>query len=379
MKKIVILGSTGSIGKSALEVVRNYPKEFRVIGLSAKNNCQLLVRQAREFSVNHVGIGNSSHFASLKKSLPGRHIYAGEDSYTSLAALDGTDIVVSAIVGVEGLLPTWHALNNGRNVALANKESLVLAGDVIMALAKKKKAEITPVDSEHSAIWNLLRWVPRKRIERIILTASGGPFRNLQLKNFRRIRVEDALNHPTWSMGAKVTIDSATLLNKGFEVIEAHHLFGFPFDDIGVVIHPESIVHSFVKGRDGSFYGQFGPADMKFPILASLTADRFVPNNFRSIDLSKIGRLSFEEPDLKKFPLLKLSCDAGRAGGILPAVLAAADEVAVKKFLDRKIGFMDIHRMLSTAVGRYSGRNIARPGIGAILDIMKEVTCSLDR
>lgn len=377
MKKIVILGSTGSIGKSTLDVVRHYPNLFKVVGLSARSNVQLLAQQAKEFKVKDIGIANLNGGKQLNALCPSCRIHVGEESYTELCALDDVDMVVSSIVGAEGLMPTYTAIQKGHDIALANKESLVLAGDIIIPLARKKGCAVTPIDSEHSAIWNLLRTLKPGYAERLTLTASGGPFFNRDLRDFKSISVEQALKHPTWKMGAKITIDSATMMNKGLEVIEAHHLFGYGFDKIDVIIHPESIIHSMIKSVDGMFYAQIGPHDMKFPILSALTHDRTVQNTMRpfGIDqLAELGKMTFHKPDFRKFPLLKLAYEVGKAGGILPAVFTAADDVAVQLFLDGKIGFMDIHRYIRSAINRYEKTSWPKKTeIADIILIMKEI------
>ncbi len=377
IKNLVILGSTGSIGKSTLDVVRHFSDRFKVIGLSARSNIHLLAQQAKEFGVKQIGIAGTQHFKELSSLCPGCKIHAGADSYTSLCSLPQIDMVVSSIVGAEGLLPTYTALMNGHDIALANKESLVMAGSIIMPLAKKKGCVITPIDSEHSAVWNLLKTLHKEHIEKVTLTASGGPFFKTPLKKFQKITVEQALKHPTWSMGAKITIDSATMMNKGFEVIEAHHLFDMSFDKIKVIIHPESIIHSMVKSDDGMFYAQIGPHDMKFPIFSALTYDCRIKNtmkNFGMDQLAELGKMTFFKPDLRKFPLLRMAYEIGKEGGILPAVLTAADDVAVRKFLSGAIGFMGIHKYIQKEISRYaSTSNNQTPNITTIQDIIKEV------
>jgi 1-deoxy-D-xylulose-5-phosphate reductoisomerase len=377
MKRIVILGSTGSIGKSTLDVVRHYPDLFKVVGLSARNNVRLLAQQAKEFRVKDIGIANDNERTKLQELCPSCRIHSGERSYTELCSLDDVDIVVSSISGAEGLMPTYTAIQNGCDIALANKESLVLAGDIIMPLAKRLGCTVTPIDSEHNAIWNLLRTLKPGCVERLTLTASGGPFFKRSLADFRTITVEQALRHPTWDMGAKITIDSATMMNKGLEVIEAHHLFGYAFDKIDVIIHPESVIHSMIKSVDGMFYAQIGPHDMKFPILSALTHDDTVHNRMKPFGiehLAELGKMTFHKPDHRKFPLLKMAYEVGKAGGILPAVFTASDDVAVQLFLERKIGFTDIYRFIRASINRYS--KIVMPqktGIADIFGIMQEI------
>lgn len=377
MKKIVILGSTGSIGQSALEVIRTYPEEFKVVGLSAKNNYKLLKEQAEEFKVKNIGIENEVHYSILRKSLPSVKIWTGKDSYTVLTGLPEADLVLSAIVGIEGLLPTWHAINSYKNVALANKESLVVAGDILMSFAKKKKVKIIPVDSEHNAIWSILSFVPKEKLKKIILTASGGPFFKKSISSLKKVTIKEALNHPTWNMGAKITVDCATMINKGFEVIEAHHLFGVPYDNIEVIIHPESVIHSLVQTKDGSYYAKLGQRDMKFPILSALSEGKIVESRFPTLDLKNLSGLNFFQPDLRKFPLLKLSYEVGKKGGIFPAIFAAADELAVKNFLKGKISFVEIYRFIEKRLKKAEDLNIPSDiTITDIFEITKDIISS---
>lgn len=374
MKKLVILGSTGSIGRNTLEIIRRYPENFKVIGLAAGSNLAMLAKQVQEFKPEYAALYDHKKHTALKNRLPGTEILSGEQGLKDMACIPQADIIVSAISGIHGLIPTYAAAQAGKNIALANKESLVLAGHLILANIKKNKAVLTPVDSEHSAVWNLLKHTNTKKVREIVLTASGGPFLHRKTDTFTSITIKNALTHPTWNMGAKITIDSATMMNKGFEVIEAHHLFGFPYDKIKVVIHPESVIHSLIHSTDGSYYAQLAPPDMKLPILSALDPSGKLENNFSKFDLTKLGGLTFLKPDLKKFPLLKLAYTAGKEGGILPAVLAAADDMAVQKFLNKEIAFTDIYRLTNRALNKYAKQNIKAPSLETILEVTQEIT-----
>ncbi|EAT58575.1 1-deoxy-D-xylulose-5-phosphate reductoisomerase [Chlorobium ferrooxidans] len=344
MRSIAILGSTGSIGVSTLDVVRQHPDKFNVTGLAAGRDITLLAEQIREFRPEAVSVRDEESIAKLH-ALLGEYkpaILSGSEGASAIASADGPDMVVSAIVGAAGLLPTVSAIKAGKHIALANKETLVVAGQLVSDLVKKHKVQLLPVDSEHSAIFQSLEGHRTEDVERIILTASGGPFRNTSAEELKNVGLEQALKHPQWSMGAKITIDSATMMNKGLEVIEAHWLFNMPAEKIGVVVHPQSIIHSMVEYIDGCVIAQLGAPDMRAPIAYALSYPERCISGIQKLDLIKIGTLTFEEPDMVRFPALRLAFDALKAGRTYPAVLNAANEIAVAAFLDKKIAFVDI-------------------------------------
>jgi 1-deoxy-D-xylulose-5-phosphate reductoisomerase len=343
-KRIAIFGSTGSIGKQALEVIDANPAAFSVEVLTAHSNDDLLIRQALHFSPNIVVIGDDKKYSHVKAALSGQPIkvFAGEKALEEVAAMDCYDMMLAAIVGFAGLRPTMKAIENGKAIALANKETLVVAGDIVMQKALERKAPILPVDSEHSAIFQCLIGETRNPIERIILTASGGPFLGKKPNFLVNVKRDHALQHPNWSMGAKITIDSATLMNKGLEMIEAKWLFGLQPEQVHVVIHPQSIIHSMVMFEDGSIKSQMGLPDMKLPIQYALGFPRRMANNFPRYDFRKPNTLTFEEPDTKTFRNLVLATEALNKGGNLPCVLNAANEIAVFAFLRNRIGFLDM-------------------------------------
>jgi 1-deoxy-D-xylulose-5-phosphate reductoisomerase len=344
MKSLSILGSTGSIGLSTLDVVRQHPGKFTITGLAEGHDVGLLAEQIGEFRPDMVSVRDAASAEKLR-GLLGSHrpeIFHGIEGAATVAAADGAEMVVSAIVGAAGLIPTVSAIKAGKHIALANKETLVVAGQLVSDLVRKHNVRLLPVDSEHSAIFQSLAGHRSEDIERIILTASGGPFRKTPAEELKLAGPEQALKHPQWSMGAKITIDSATLMNKGLEVIEAHWLFDMPADRIGVVVHPQSIIHSMVEYIDGCVMAQMGVPDMRAPIAYALAYPERCETGIGKLDLAKIGTLTFEEPDMERFPALGLAFDALRAGRTYPAVLNAANEIAVAAFLDRKIGFTDI-------------------------------------
>jgi 1-deoxy-D-xylulose-5-phosphate reductoisomerase len=358
IKRIVILGSTGSIGRQTLDIVRALPEHFRVIGLAAGNNLSLLKEQVDEFQPAYV-----SYIKSGRKEFesPERHYLSME----KMAASPEADIVVVAVSGAAGLGVVMAAAEAGKTIALANKESLVAAGEIVTAAVVKNKARILPVDSEHSAIWQCLQG-EKQPPRRIILTASGGPFRDYPAAKMSGITVAQALAHPSWKMGKKVTIDSATLMNKGLEVIEARWLFGIPVADIKVLVHPLSIVHSMVEFVDGTVKAQLSHPDMRFPIQYALSYPDRLPNDeLPRLDWSDFPSLNFEPPNLKNFPCLQIAIEAGIKGGTYPAVLAAADEIAVELFLAERIKFTDIARLVSGALEKHT--SAAKPAIGDIL------------
>ncbi len=347
MKKISILGSTGSIGVNTLDVISKHPDKFQVVGLAAGENDSLLQAQIEKFKPRIAALFNEKHSDKLKKTIKDKNvkIASGIDGVLEVATIKDADMVISAIVGAAGLIPTISAIKAGKDIALANKETLVMAGEIVMKEADGK-CRIIPVDSEHSAIFQSLRGEKRENIRKLILTASGGPFRNYPKEQFEDIKPEDALKHPNWSMGTKITIDSATLINKGFEVIEARWLFGMADENIEVLIHPQSIIHSLVEFIDGSIIAQLGIPDMRIPISYALNYPDRLENALPPLNLAQVKNLSFEMPDTEKFPCLKLAFEALKKGETMPAVLNAANEVAVNAFLNREISFNEIPEII---------------------------------
>lgn len=360
---IAILGSTGSIGTQALDVVRAHPERFRVEVLTAGRNADLLIRQAIEFKPNAVVIADSAQGGKVREALWDHDIkvYSGEEAIAQVVEMDGIDIVLTALVGFAGLRPTMNAIAAGKHIALANKETLVVAGGPVMQAARNKGVDILPVDSEHSAIFQCLAGEFHNPIEKLILTASGGPFRGRTREQLKGVTREQALNHPNWEMGAKITIDSASLMNKGLEVIEAHWLFKVPADRIEVVVHPQSIIHSGVQFEDGSIKVQMGLPDMKLPIQYALGYPQRLPNGFPRFSFGAYPELTFEEPDLATFRNLQLAYDALAAGGSAPCVLNAANEVAVAAFLNGEVGFLEMSDLVDHAL--QTVEHMARPGI----------------
>jgi len=354
-RNIAILGSTGSIGRNTLEVIRCYPKRFRVAYLTARSKIQLLLEQIREFRPAGVVVAAPNDAARVRDAVgPTVEVLSGEEGLVQIVGRDDVDVVVSSLVGFAGLRPTINAIQHRKSIALANKETLVVGGDIIMRLLREHGARLVPVDSEHSAIFQCLVGEDPRDVARLFLTASGGPFRDLPAERFGSITVEQALRHPNWSMGDKVTVDSATLMNKGLEVIEAHWLFGLPAESITVVIHPQSIIHSMVEFVDGSVKAQLGVPDMKLPIQYALTFPQRWPMDGERVDFPKLASMSFFEPDLKRFPCLPLAYEALERGGTAPAVLNAANEVAVAGFLDRKIPFTTIPDVIRRALDQHA-------------------------
>lgn len=367
MKNISILGSTGSIGVSALEVVRRNPARFRVLGLAAGRNVELLSRQVEEFRPMYVSLFDKETAAEFKKlaGATSTAILWGEEGYRDIATIEGVEMVLSAMVGAAGLLPTVCAIEAGKDVALANKETLVMAGALVMEKASRKGVRILPVDSEHSAIFQCLEGERREYVKKIILTASGGPFRTLPPEKMAEVSVEDALKHPNWKMGKKITIDSATMMNKGLEIIEAQWLFGVDVDRVHVVVHPQSIVHSMVEFCDGSVIAQLGVPDMKGPIAYALSHPERLEREEGFLDFYAIGTLDFEAPDMGRFPCMRLAYEAGRKGGTMPAIINAANEVAVEAFLGGKIGFTDIAAVIEKTMQGLESREA-----GSVEDIL---------
>lgn len=343
-KRIAILGSTGSIGTQALEVIAAHPEQFEVEVLTARNNCNLLIQQALKFRPNAVVICNEDHYQQVHEALDsaGIKVYCGENALASVMEMDTIDLVLTALVGYAGLRPTMRAIEHGKNIALANKETLVVAGELITTLAKEKGVSIYPVDSEHSAIFQCLAGEFHNPIEKIILTASGGPFRGRTAEELGNVTREQALKHPNWDMGAKVTIDSASLMNKGLEVIEAKWLFGLKPEQVEVVVHPQSIIHSLVQFEDGSIKAQLGLPDMKLPIQYALGYPYRLPADFPRFNFVDYPSLTFEQPDTKTFRNLALAYEALEQGGNMPCVLNAANEIAVDAFLNDRLGFLEM-------------------------------------
>ena len=341
-KQIAILGSTGSIGTQALEVIAAHPDKFEVYAITANNSVELLIEQAVRFQPEMVIIANEQHYAYIKKALENYPIkvYAGVKAICEMVELPSVDVVLTAMVGYAGLLPTIHAVKAGKRIALANKETLVVAGEIICDLAQQYRSAIIPVDSEHSAIFQCLIGEQNASVEKIILTASGGPFRQKTYDELRQVTTRDALKHPNWEMGAKITIDSASLMNKGFEVIEAKWLFGLKPSQIEVLIHPQSIIHSMVQFVDGSVKAQIGLPDMKLPIQYAFAFPQRIKNNYPRLDFTQYARFDFQQPDTSKFRNLAFAYDAMEKGGTMPCVLNAANEVVVAAFLEEKIGFL---------------------------------------
>ena len=360
-KRVAILGSTGSIGTQTLDVIRQHPDWFTVEVLTAQHNWELLVAQALEFKPNAVVIGNEDHYSKVKEALSGEPIkvFAGQNAIAQVVEMDTIDVVLTALVGYAGLIPTVHAIRAGKQIALANKETLVVAGELITNLAKQHGVNIYPVDSEHSAIFQCLVGEFHNPIEKIILTASGGPFRGKDTAYLASVTREQALKHPNWDMGAKITIDSASLMNKGLEVIEAKWLFGLKTEQIEVVVHPQSIVHSLVQFEDGSLKAQLGLPDMRIPIQFALSYPDRLKSNFERFNFVNYPQLTFEQPDVQTFRNLQLAYDALAAGGNAPCVLNAANEVAVAAFLNRQIGFLEMSDLIEETLNKSTF--LARP------------------
>jgi 1-deoxy-D-xylulose-5-phosphate reductoisomerase len=353
-KRVAILGSTGSIGTQTLDVIRQHPNDFIVEVLTAQNNCDLLIAQALEFKPNAVVIGNEAAYSKVKDALQPHDIkvFAGPKAIAQIVEMDTIDVVLTALVGYSGLIPTVNAIKAGKQIALANKETLVVAGEIITALAKENKVNIFPVDSEHSAIFQCLVGEYHNPIEKIILTASGGPFRGKDRKFLETVTREQALKHPNWDMGAKITIDSASLMNKGLEVIEAKWLFGLKTEQIEVVVHPQSIIHSLVQFEDGSLKAQLGLPDMRIPIQFALSFPDRLKSDFERFDFTKYPQFTFEQPDIKTFRNLQLAFDALAKGGNAPCVLNAANEIAVAAFLSKAVGFLEMSDLIEETLAK---------------------------
>lgn len=356
MKRLLILGSTGSIGTQALDVVKRAPEQFEIVGLSAGSNHLPLVQQAIERGVKRIALTDSDAAARAAEAWTGGEVLSGPEGLVKLVAESGADLVLNSIVGSAGLGPTIVALTEGMDVALANKESLVVGGELVTALAEATGARLIPIDSEHTAIHHLLTGEPPGVVDKLIITASGGPFRGR--KDLQNITVEEALNHPTWRMGGKITIDSATLMNKGLEVMEAHHLFGTPYDKIDVVVHPQSIIHAMVQLCDGSTKAHMGYPDMRVAIGYALHHPDRADLPIKPLDLVELGQLTFEAPDLETFPCLRLAREAAVAGGTAPCALNAANEVAVHAFLNGRLSFTGIPQVIEGVLDELGSRRV---------------------
>ena len=354
-KKISILGSTGSIGVNALNVIRNISNNFKIIHLTGNTNSELMIEQSREFNPDSIVMTNEAAAEKVKKELvnDGVEVLSGRNNLLKIAKNKSVDLVLNALVGSSGMEPTLNALKVGVDVALSNKESLVVAGDIITAAMNSSGAKLFPVDSEHSAIWQCMIGESLDDIERIILTGSGGPFRERPLKTFDNILVSEALNHPNWDMGKKITIDSATMMNKGLEVIEAYWLFNMQVSQIDIIVHPQSIIHSMIEFKDGSIKAQMGVPDMKIPIQYALTYPNHLEAPWERLDFAMLGDLSFQAPDFDRFPCIKLAYLALDKMGTTPAVLNMANDYCVYKFLDEKINFTDIPVIIESAMNNH--------------------------
>jgi 1-deoxy-D-xylulose-5-phosphate reductoisomerase len=371
VKAITLLGSTGSIGTQTLEIVAQHPDKFRLVGIAAGSNVELLAKQVRQFRPDIVAIADESKFGQLKEALAGLdyqpQLVAGESGLVDVAGYGDAESVVTGIVGCAGLLPTIAAIKAGKDIALANKETLIAGGPVVLPLVEKHQVKLLPADSEHSAIFQCLQGLPAGGLKRIILTASGGSFRDWPIEKLANVTIADALKHPNWSMGKKITIDSATLMNKGLEVIEAHYLFGVGYDNIDIVIHPQSIIHSLIEVQDTSVLAQLGWPDMRLPLLYALSWPERIATDWPQLDLVKSGDLTFREPDHEKYPCMGLAYAAGRAGGSMPAVLNAANEQVVALFLDEKIRFNDIPVLVEQVCDRHRADNNLTPSLEDII------------
>ena len=374
-KNVVLLGTTGSIGVSTQKVAADLPDQIRIVGMASRESVDGLEKAAKRFKPLAVAMTNRERAAELKKRLGGKvPVHAGEQGLIELATMPEADIVLVAIVGTAGLEPALAAIRAGKDLAVASKEILVMAGELVMSEARKHGVKVLPVDSEHSAIFQCLEGREPADVKRLILTASGGPFRQTPREAFAKITVAQALKHPSWNMGRKITIDSATLFNKGLEMIEARWLFDIEVDRVDVVIHPQSVVHSMVEFVDGSILAQLSVPDMRYPIQYALTGPRRLPNSMPPTDLAKIGTLTFERPDQEKFPSLRLAREAGRAGGTMPAVFNAANEVAVTRFVDGQIRFTQVFETVEKVMrthhkdGRGGASWVASPPLDVILE-----------
>lgn len=373
MKAITLLGSTGSIGTQTLDILESHPEDFRLVGIAAGRNVDLLAQQVRQFKPEIVAICDESRLDDLKTALADcdrrPQILGGDAGVAEVARYGDAEAVVTGIVGCAGLLPTLAAIEAGKDIALANKETLIAGGPVVLPLVEQHGVKLLPADSEHSAIFQCLQGVPAGGLRRILLTASGGAFRDWPVEKLPQVTVADALKHPNWSMGRKITVDSATLMNKGLEVIEAHYLFGLDYDRIDIVIHPQSIIHSLIELQDTSMLAQLGWPDMRLPLLYAISWPDRLYTDWEPLDLVKAGTLTFREPDHAKYPCMDLAYAAGRAGGTMTAVLNAANEQAVALFLEEKIRFLDIPRVIEQVCDRHRNDLTAHPALEDILTV----------
>ncbi|MEW9050700.1 MAG: 1-deoxy-D-xylulose-5-phosphate reductoisomerase [Neobacillus sp.] len=371
MKNISILGATGSIGTQTLDILREHPEEFKLVAMSVGRNLDLARVMINEFQPELVSVQDHKDCQALKAEYPNTKFTFGHEGLIETAVYDKAEILVNAVLGSVGLNPTLQAIESGKIIAIANKETLVTAGHLVMEAAKKNGVSMLPVDSEHSAIFQCLQGEKDKTIDRLILTASGGSFRDRTRADLESVTVKEALNHPNWSMGAKITIDSATMMNKGLEVIEAHWLFNMPYEKIDVILHKESIIHSMVEFHDSSIIAQLGTPDMRVPIQYALSyPDRLPLISSNKLDLAKIGKLHFQEMDLERFRCLQLAFEAGKKGGTMPTVLNAANEVAVSAFLEGKIRFLQIEDLIEKALSEH--QNINNPSLSVIQEVDSE-------
>ena len=377
MKKLSILGATGSIGTQTLDVIRKSKGDLKLIGITANTSVKNVIEIIEEFNPSYVAMMNSSSADEIRSYCmeysKDIKVFEGIDGLNKIASLDEIDIVVTSVVGMIGLEPTLKAIEAKKDIALANKETLVVAGELVMKAAKENKVKILPVDSEHSAIDQSLRGNNIKTLRKIILTASGGPFRGKTTEALKKVKVEDALKHPKWNMGRKISIDSATLMNKGLEVIEAHWLFDCDYDNIQVLVHPQSIIHSMVEYTDGSIIAQLGAQDMRLPIQYALNYEERKDLIADTIDFYEINKLTFEKTDMDTFKALKLAFKAGKIGGLMPAILNGANEAAVELFLNRKIGFLDIADYIERAMEAFKEEGCKEVSIEKVIDLDKRV------
>ena len=371
MKPITLLGSTGSIGTQTLDIVSEHPDKFRIVGLAAGRNVELFAAQIRQFRPQIAAISAAEKLSELQEAIkdldPQPILLAGEAGVIEVAHYGDSQTVVTGIVGCAGLLPTIAAIEAGKDIALANKETLIAGAPVVLPLVKKHGVKLLPADSEHSAIFQCLQGVPKDGLRKILLTASGGAFRDWPVEKLTAVKVADALKHPNWSMGRKITVDSATLMNKGLEVIEAHYLFGVDYDNIEIVIHPQSIIHSLIELQDTSVLAQLGWPDMRLPLLYALSWPERIYTNWERLNLVKSGDLTFREPDHQKYPCMRLAYAAGRAGGSMPAVLNAANEQVVALFLEEKIHYLDIPKCIEFVCDSHQNDNKQNPSLDDIL------------
>jgi 1-deoxy-D-xylulose-5-phosphate reductoisomerase len=387
VKAITLLGSTGSIGTQTLDIVCEHPDKFRIVGLAAGRNVELFAAQIRQFRPEIAAISAADKLPELKASIkdlnPQPILLAGEQGVIEVARYGDSQTVVTGIVGCAGLLPTIAAIEAGKDIALANKETLIAGAPVVLPLVEKHRVKLLPADSEHSAIFQCLQGVPKDGLRKILLTASGGAFRDWPVEKLATVKVADALKHPNWSMGRKITVDSATLMNKGLEVIEAHYLFGVDYNNIEIVIHPQSIIHSLIELQDTSVLAQLGWPDMRLPLLYALSWPERIYTNWERLNLVKSGDLTFREPDHQKYPCMRLAYAAGRAGGSMPAVLNAANEQVVALFLDEKIQFLDIPKCIEFVCDRHQHNNQQNPTLDDILNAdqwaRKEVFAAMEK